>query len=481
MSSSACSGNESENMTSINPRQKYDGHDLWRKDHEHLLHPFTHFPTFDKEGALVIAEGKGAYVFDADGKRYMDGIAGIWCVNIGHGNEEIADRISEQARRLAFFNTFVDVTNPPAAELAAKLAELAPSHLNRVFFDTGGSAANDTTVRTIHFYFNRLGKPKKRKLISRIDAYHGSSYLTMALTGKAEDHYGFDLPRDLVHYVSCPNRYRRPEGTTLDEYCDQLVAELEDKILELGPENVAAFFAEPIMGAGGVIVPPPGYHRRTQEVCRRHDVLYVSDEVVTAFGRLGHMFSSEPAFELAPDVITCAKGLTSGYVPLGASILSDEIYDVISGPDPDLDCFNHGFTYSGHALCCAAALANIEIIERDGICEHVRELGPYFEKRLASLEDLPLVGNVRGSHFMLCVESVADKRTKELLPESVGIGRRIADHCEQRGLIVRPVEHLNVISPPLILTRDEIDELVDILGASIRATADDLVREGLWR
>jgi adenosylmethionine-8-amino-7-oxononanoate aminotransferase len=467
-------------MTAANRREhEYDGHDLWRKDHDHFIHPFSHFPTFEKEGALVIAEGEGAYVFDAAGRRYMDGIAGIWCVNIGHGNQEIADRIADQCRRLAFFNTFVDVTNPPAAELAAKLAELAPSHLNRIFFDTGGSAANDTTVRTIHFYFNRLGKPGKKKLISRIDAYHGSSYLTMALTGKLEDHTGFDLPRDLVHYVSCPNPYRNAEGT-LSEYCDQLVAELEDKILELGPENVAAFFAEPIMGAGGVIVPPPGYQRRTQEVCRRHDVLYVSDEVVTAFGRLGHMFSSEAAFELEPDVITCAKGLTSGYVPLGASIFSDEIYEVISGPGADLEWFNHGFTYSGHPLCCAAALANIEIIERDRICEHVREVGPYFEKRLASLEDLPLVGNVRGSHFMLCVESVANKQTKELLPASVGIGKRIADHCEERGLIVRPMGHLNVISPPLILTRDQIDELVDILGASIRATADDLVREGLW-
>ncbi len=467
--------------TAIRPEQGSDAHALWRKDHDHLIHPFTHFPTFEKEGALVIDRGEGAYVFDAQGRRYLDGIAGIWCVNIGHGNEEIAARIGDQAKRLAFFNTFVDTTNPPAAELAAELARLAPSHLNRVFFDTGGSAANDTAVRVIHFYFNRLGKPKKKKLISRIDAYHGSSYLTMALTGKFDDHHGFDLPEDLVHYVSCPNPYRREEGVTPEAYCDQLVVELEEKILEVGPENVAAFFAEPIMGAGGVIVPPPGYQRRTAEVCRRHDVLYVSDEVVTAFGRLGHMFSSESVFGIEPDVITSAKGLTSGYAPLGASLFSDEIYDVISRPGSDMDWFNHGFTYSGHAVCCAAALANIEIMEREGICEHVREVGPYFEKRLASLEDLPLVGDVRGSHFMLCVESVADKRTKELLPASVAIGKRIADHCELRGLIVRPIGHLNVISPPLILSRDQIDELVDILGESIRATADDLVREGLWR
>ena len=461
--------------------QRYDAKALWRKDHDHFIHPFAHFPSFEKEGALVIAEGHGAYVFDVDGKRYLDGIGGMWCVNIGHGNPEIAQALAQQAGRLAYFNTFVDITNPPAAELAAKLAELAPAHLNRVFFDTGGSAANDTTVRTIHHYFNRLGKHSKKKLISRKDAYHGSSYLTMTLTGKQDDHYGFDLVPDLVHYVSCPHRYRRPDGSTLDEFCDQLVEELEAKIVELGPENVAAFFAEPILGAGGVIVPPPGYQRRTQEVCRRYDVLYVSDEVVTAFGRLGHMFASEPMFDLAPDVITCAKGLTSGYVPLGASLFSDEIYEVICKPESKLDYFNHGFTYSGHPVCCAAALKNIEIIERDRICEHVQEVGPYFEKRLAKLGELPLVGDVRGSHFMLCVENVADKRTKALLPEEVGIGKRIADHCEKRGVMVRPIGHLNVISPPLILTRDEIDELVETLGASIEAAADDLVREGLWK
>jgi adenosylmethionine-8-amino-7-oxononanoate aminotransferase len=321
--------------------------------------------------------------------------------------------------------------------------------------------------------------PEKKKFISRIDAYHGSSYVAMALTGKLDDHAGFHLPEGLVDYVSCPNPYRRPTGMAIDEYCDQLVDELEAKILELGPENVAAFFAEPILGAGGVIVPPPGYHRRTQEVCRRYGVLYVSDEVVTAFGRLGHMFASEPMFDLSPDVIISAKGLTSGYVPLSASIYSDQIYEVISRPESGPEWFNHGFTYSGHPVCCAAALKNIEIIERDHICEHVREVGPYFEKQLASLESVPLVGNVRGSHFMLCVENVANKQTKELLPEEVDVGKRISDHCEKRGLIVRPIGHLNVISPPLILTRDEIDELVEILKASIEATADDLVREGV--
>jgi adenosylmethionine-8-amino-7-oxononanoate aminotransferase len=468
-------------MTTENRATQYDANDLWRKDRDHMIHPFCDLTNFEESGALVITQGEGAYVFDAHGKRYLDGIGGLWCVNIGHGNAEVADAIGEQARQLAFFNTFSDTTHPPAAELAAKLAQLAPAHMNRVFFDLGGSAANDTVIRTLHHYYNRLGKPSKKKFISRTDAYHGSSYVTMALTGKPDDHTGFDLPLDLVHYVSCPNPYRRPAGSTLEEFCDQLIEELEAKINELGAENIAAFFAEPIMGAGGVIVPPPGYHRRTQEVCRSHEILYVSDEVVTAFGRLGHMFASEAVFDLQPDVIVCAKGLTSGYLPLGASIYSDAIYEVLKAPNEEAEYYNHGYTYSGHPVCCAAALKVIEIMERDKICEHVQELGPYFESRLAELEDLPLVGNVRGSHFMLCVENVADKETKELLPEEVDIAKRIADHCETLGMIVRPVDHLNIISPPLILTREQIDELVEILGKGIKATADDLVREGLWK
>ena len=449
------------------------------KDRDHFIHPWTDFASFEEEGSLVIAEGRGAYVYDSDGRGYLDGIGGLWCVNIGYGREEMAASLAQQARRLPFYNTFSDTTNPPATELAAKLASLAPASVNHVFYTSGGSTANDTAVRIIHFYFNQLGMKSKKKLISRAGAYHGSTYMTMTLTGKGDDHVGFDMAPDLVHYVSAPDRYRRPAGTTLDEFCDLLVEELEAKIVELGPENVAAFFAEPIMGAGGVIVPPRGYHARTLEVCRRYGVLYVSDEVVTGFGRVGHMLASESMFDLQPDIITCAKGITSGYVPLGATLLSDEIYDVIRVPQAPGAAFSHGFTYSGHALCCAAALTNIEIIEREKLCEHVREVGPYFEKQLATLTDLPLVGDVRGCNFMLCVENVADKQTKELLPEEVVIGTRIAVHAERRGLMVRPVGHLNVLSPPLILTREQVDTVVAVLRESIVATADDLVREGV--
>jgi adenosylmethionine-8-amino-7-oxononanoate aminotransferase len=339
---------------------------------------------------------------------------------------------------------------------------------------------NDTAIRVIHFYFNRLGKKSKKHIISREDGYHGSTYLTMSMTGVAFDHVGFDIIKDFIHHIPAPNVYRRPPGVSVEQFCDQKVADLENKILELGPENVACFIAEPVMGAGGVIVPPPGYHRRTWEVCKKYEVLYISDEVVTGFGRLGEMFASEAVFDIRPDIIVCAKGIASGYLPLGATLFSDEIYDVISVPQAEGAMFTHGFTYSGHPVSCAAGNKNIEIIEREDICGHVREVGPYLEQQLATLLDLPIVGDVRGKNFMMCVENVADKETKELLPAEVKIGNRIADHCQKRGLIVRPIAHLNVLSPPLILTKEQIDSMVAILRESITAAMDDLVREGLW-
>jgi adenosylmethionine-8-amino-7-oxononanoate aminotransferase len=458
----------------------HDTKDLRQKDRDHFLHPWTHYPSLDARGCLVLSEGEGAYVYDTDGKRYLDGIGGLWCVNVGYGREEIARAMADQARRLAFYNTFVDTTNPPAAQLSAKLAEIAPAHLNAVAYSGSGSGANETAIRLIHHYWNRLGRPSKKQILTRWQAYHGSTYLTASLSGKREDKPLFDFVPGLVHHLSPPNTYRRPDGTTPEQFCDQLVDELEHKILALGPENVGAFIAEPLLGTGGVLVPPPGYHRRTQEICRRYEVLTIADEVVTGFGRLGHMLASEPIFELEPDMISLAKGITSGYVPLAATLVSDRVVEVLRIPHEENAFISHGFTWSGHPVCCAAALANIEILERERICEHVREVGPYFEEELATLLDLPIVGDVRGSHFMLCVENVADRETKALLPNEADIGQRIADHCQERGLLVRPVAHLNILSPPLILTRDEIDSLVSILRESILATMDDLAREQLW-
>ncbi|MBS38445.1 MAG: aspartate aminotransferase family protein [Thiotrichales bacterium] len=460
---------------------KYDTEDLWRKDRDHYIHPWTDFSTFKEQGSIVLAESEGCYIYDSEGNKFFDGIGGLWCVNIGYGREEMAQAIADQVRRIPYFSTFQHHTTPPAAELAAKLAELTPGTLNHVFFGTGGSMSNDTAIRVIHYYFNRLGKTSKKKVISRTDGYHGSTYLAMSMTGVTFDHQGFDLVPDLVHHIPNPNPYRRPDGMTMDEFLDEKVADLENKILELGPENVACFIAEPIMGAGGVIVPPPGYHKRTQEVCNKYEVLYLSDEVVTAFGRVGEFFASEKVFDLVPDVVVCAKGISSGYLPLSATIFSEAMYDVISVPQAKGALFTHGFTYSGHAVSCAAGVKNIEIMERENICGHVRDVGPYFEEQLATLKDLPIVGDVRGKHFMMCVENVANQQTKELFDDEVGVGNRIAAHAQSRGVIIRPVAHLNVMSPPLTMTRDQVDTLVGVLRESIEATMSDLVKEGLWK
>ncbi|MBC8363862.1 MAG: aminotransferase [Actinobacteria bacterium] len=455
---------------------------MWQKDKDHFIHPWTDFPVFEEKGSLVVAESEGAYIYDSDGRRYLDGIGGLWCVNVGYGRAEIGQAMAEQATRMNYFSSFGHHTNIPVAELSYQLARLAPGSLNHVIYGTGGSMANDTAVRVIHHYFNRLGKPTKKAIITRYDAYHGSTYLAMSMTGIEFDHVGFDIIGEpLIQRVSGPNMYRRPDGTTPEEYTELLLDEFRNKVESIGPENVAAFFAEPIMGAGGVLMPPPGYLTGMRDLCTGYEILFVADEVVTAFGRLGHFFASEDVFGIVPDMINSAKGLTSAYAPLSATLISDEIYDVISAPRESGAVFTHGFTYSGHPVSCAAALANIRIMQREDICGHVRRVGPYFEQRLATLADLPIVGDVRGSHFMLCVENLADKETKELFDPSVGVGDRVADACEKRGLIVRPVAHLNVLSPPLILTTDQIDWMVDVIREGIIEVQGDLIAEGLWK
>ena len=460
---------------------QYDTQDIWQKDKDHFIHPWTDFATFHENGSLVVAESEGAYIFDSDGRRYLDGIGGLWCVNAGYGRAEIGRAMAEQATKMTYYSSFGHHTTIPVAELSAKLASLAPGPLNHVIYGSGGSMANDTTVRLVHFYFNQLGMPDKKMVITRENGYHGSTYLAMSMTGIDYDHIGFDvIGEPLIQRVSGPDLYRRPDGTTPEEYTAMLLDEFRTKVEALGPENVAAFFAEPIMGAGGVLLPPPGYLPGMRDLCTEYRILFVSDEVVTAFGRLGHFFASEDVFGIVPDIINSAKGLTSAYAPLSATLISDEIYDVISVPQAEGSVFAHGFTYSGHPVCCAAALANIEIIEREDLCGHVRRVGPYFSERLATLSDLGIVGDVRGSHFMQCVENVADKETKELFDPSVHVGDRVADACEKRGLIVRPIAHLNVLSPPLVLSVEQIDWMVDVLREGIIEVQADLVAEGLW-
>ena len=459
-----------------------DTNDLVDKDKAHFLHPWQIFDAFPIEGALPIASGADCRIRDSDGNEYFDAVGGLWCNNIGLGRQEMADAIAAQAAQLSYASAFVDLTNEPAAELSAKLAELAPGDLNHVLLTCGGSTANDSALRLMQFYNNCRGMPDKKHVVSRVDAYHGSTFATTSIGGKPGDRSPlFDYITDTIHHISCPDYYRRAAaGESEDQFVDRLVAEFEAKIAELGgADRVMAYFAEPIMGAGGVIVPPEGYNQRMREVCRVNDVLYVSDEVVTGFGRLGHWFASADVFGIQPDVIVTAKGLTSGYQPLGAAIFSDRIWDVIAEPGHGR-VFTNGFTYSGHPVACAAALKNIEIMEREQLFENVDVVGPYFEDQMKTLEDLPIVGQTRGHKFMVCVEYVKDAMSKETFPEELDVGKRIANHAERRGLIVRPIVHLNVMSPPLTMTRDDVDFVVATLRESTLAAMQELEADGHW-
>ncbi|MDH3594406.1 MAG: aminotransferase [Rhodospirillales bacterium] len=445
----------------------------------HWVHPWDSFGAEAQGERTVIARSEGIYVYDTDGNKLIDGPAGMWCVNIGHGNAEIAEAVAEQIKSLTYYSPW-SLSNVPGARLAQKLADLAPGDLNQVFFTTCGSTAVDSALRFVTFFNNYLGRPEKKHVISRHDAYHGSTYLSASCSGKTRDKNYLDFETGLIHHLPSPNPYRRPKGMSVEAFCDAKVADLETKILELGPDKVAAFIAEPILASGGVIVPPPGYHRGCLEVCRRHDVIYISDEVVTAFGRLGHFFASEEVFGIVPDIITTAKGLTSGYVPMGAAILSDRLIGQLDGVDPKGAIFSNGFTYSGHPVAAAAALKNIEIMERDGVLENARDIGPYFQERLRELREIPIVGDVRGMGLMACVECVISRESQDPLILDYEIGSRIDAHCQALGLLARPLINMCVLSPPLIITKAQVDDLVGLLRAGIERAMADVRREGLW-
>ncbi|MEM9434074.1 MAG: aminotransferase [Pseudomonadota bacterium] len=450
--------------------------DLANLDRSHVLHPWTHFDSFERDGPLVIERGEGCYLWDREGRRYLDAVGGLWCTNIGLGRREMADVIAKQSEKLAFSNSFVDMTNGPSALLAARLAELAPGDLNHVHFTTGGSTAIDSAYRMVAFYQTCAGRPNKTQVIARNGSYHGSTFASISIGKRSGDKMPeFRYLEQGIHHVSAPDCYRRPEHLSEQDFCDQLVAEFEAKIDEIGADRVGAFFAEPIQASGGVLVPPKGYLARMAEVCRRHDILFVADEVVTGFGRLGHWFASDAEFNVVPDIICCAKGLSSGYQPIGAIIFSNQIWEAMRGDR----WYASGFTYSGHPVACAAALKNLEIIEREALLDNCTRVGSYFETRLSELAELPMIGDVRGLKLMMCLESVADKARKTLLPDEVDVGKRISDAAEARGLMVRPIGHLNVMSPPLTLREPEVDIIVDTLHASIYEVADTLTRDGI--
>jgi putrescine---pyruvate transaminase len=459
----------------------YDTAELTERDRAHIIHPWIDLGTAKTQDLLIAAQSEGAYIYDTDGRKMLDGMGGMWCVNIGHGRSEMADAIADQVRRMAYFSPFGMMSTPASIDFGARVTSYAPGDLKHIFFTTGGSTAVDAALRFVQFYFNFTGRPKKKHIITREYAYHGSTYLTASVSGKPSDRPMFDFVTDTVHHLPAPNTYRRPDGMTEAEFCDQCVGDLERKILELGAEHVACFIAEPLLASGGVIVPPKGYQKRTLEVCRKYDVLYISDEVVTGFGRLGEIFASQKVFDIVPDIITVAKGLTSGYIPLGAYLLSEKLYDQVTGPAAAGKFLATGYTYSSHPVGCAAGLKNLEIMEREDLCGHVRKIGPYFQQRFRELLDLPIVGDVRGSHLMLCVEFVKDKKTKEPMPAEWEIGKRINAESLKHGLLARPMGHLVVLSPPLIISKAQIDEAYEALRGAARAVTDGLVRDGLWR
>jgi adenosylmethionine-8-amino-7-oxononanoate aminotransferase len=445
----------------------------------HLVQPWPVSGTIGAEARGVIQAGEGVYVTDAAGRRLIDGPAGMWCVNAGHRNRELAETMATQAMELSYNSPWY-TTNAPSAVLSARLAGHAPEGVDHVFYTTGGSSAVETALRFMQFANNVKGRPEKKLIVSRQSAYHGSTYLSASLNGRPRDHDWMDGASDLVVKLSCPNPFRRPEGMTIEAFSDSLVEEFRQVIEEKGAERIGAFIAEPVMASGGVVVPPPGYLARMHALCRANDILFIADEVVTAFGRLGQVFASKDVFGIEPDMITFAKGVTAGYFPLGGVMIAGRLFEELRRSNHSEAMFAHGLTYSSHPVGCAVALKNLDILE-GGLLAHARAVSGHFQQSLKALEDLPLVGEVRGLGLMACVECVADRAGNNPLTLDLAVGKRIDSHCQELGLLVRPLINMCVMSPPLTISTSQIDDMAAILRRGIELTMDDLTREGLWR
>jgi putrescine aminotransferase len=435
---------------------------------DHHLAPFSDFQQVIDVGPRIIVKGKGVYVWDSEGNKILDGMAGLWCAAIGYGRDELAEAASKQMKELPFYNTFFMTAHPPVLELAKAIAELAPPGLNHVFFTSSGSEGNDTMLRLVRHYWASKGQPKKQVIISRVNGYHGSTVAGSSLSGMSFMHEQGGVVPGIVHI---PQPYWFAEGgdKSPEEFGIWAAEQLEKKILEVGEENIAAFIAEPVQGAGGVIVPPETYWPKIREILAKYDILFVADEVICGFGRTGEWFGSY-YYGLKPDLMTIAKGLTSGYIPMGGLIVSDKVFDVVKQAGD----FNHGFTYSGHPVAAAVALENIRILRDEKIIEQVRdETAPYFQQRLRELLDHPLVGEVRGIGLLGAIELVKDKTTRARY-EGKGAGMICRGHCFNNGLIMRAVGDIMIIAPPLVISKAEIDELVSKARLCLDLTLQDL-------
>lgn len=426
-----------------------------------LFHPYTNLARHPETGPLVISHGLGVRVFDESGKDYIEGLSGLWCTNLGWGEERLVKAASHQMRELPFYHLFTSKSHTPAIRLAETLGEMVPIPGARIFFACSGSEANDTAIKMIWYRNNALGRPQKKKIISRLRAYHGVTVATASLTGLPVNQNGFDLPLPGIVHTTCPHHYRnaRP-GESEDAFATRLAEDLERLILAEGPDTVAAFFAEPVMGAGGVVVPPTTYFDKIQAVLRKYDVLLVADEVICGFGRTGNMFGSQ-TFGLAPDIMTMAKGLSSGYLPISAVAVAPHVYEPIKTKAGEIGSFGHGFTYGGHPVAAAVALETLAIYQERDILAHVRHVSPALQDGLRRLQQHPLVGEARGIGLIGAVELVADKDSKAPFDPKLAMGAKVVAAAQANGVILRAMGDTIAFAPPLIITEEEICEMLD--------------------
>jgi 4-aminobutyrate---pyruvate transaminase len=448
------------------------------RDVETLVHPYTNLARLRETGPLVIERGQGVYVYDTAGKGYIEGMAGLWCTALGYGNEELVEAAAAQMRKLSFAHLFTGRSHDPAIELAEKLKEIAPVPISKVFFCNSGSEANDTQVKLVWYLNNARGKPQKKKIIGRVKAYHGVTVAAASLTGLPGNHRDFDVPLPGFLHAACPHYYRfAKDGETEEEFASRLADELEALIVRQGPETVAAFIAEPVMGAGGVIVPPKTYFQKVMAVCAKHDLFVISDEVICGFGRLGTLFGCEK-LGFKPQSISLAKALSSAYLPIGAVMIPELMYEVLLAESKKIGAFGHGFTYGGHPVSAAVAVKAIEIYARDCIIAKAARRAPLFQARLKMLGDHPLVGEARGLGLIGGAELVADKASKRSFNPQHGVGAAAVRFAEEEGLIVRSVVgDVLTLSPPLVIKAPEIGELFNRLTRALDKTLDWVTRE----
>ncbi|MBZ9992864.1 aspartate aminotransferase family protein [Mesorhizobium sp. BH1-1-4] len=447
-------------------------------DRAHLVHPFSCYRSHEETGVRILKSAKGATVTEASGKTLLDGFAGLWCVNIGYGQESVVEAAAKQLRELPYATGYFGLGSEPAIRLAARLAELAPGDLNHVYFTLGGSDAIDSTIRFVRYYYHAKGTPRKDQFISVEHGYHGSSTVGAGLTALPAFHAGFGVPYDWQHKIPSHYAYRNPVGSNPQAIIDASVAALRAKIAELGADRVAAFYAEPIQGSGGVLVPPAGWLKALHAVCKEHDILFVADEVITAFGRTGPLFACEED-EVVPDLMTTAKGLTSGYVPMGAVFMTDHVYNTIADRAGKA-AVGHGYTYSAHPVSAAVGLECLRLYE-DGLLENGRKVGKRLMEGLRSLADHPLVGDIRGRGMLAAIELVTDKERKTPLPAAADPGRRIFDRAWENGLVIRAFNSgILGFAPPLCCTDDDIDGILERTRMTLDQTLEDKdVREAM--